>query len=69
MSEQLSDGQTCTDCQHFVKCKWLLRRQGLETECDWSPSRFVPVPTPDDPQAWADWNAEQMAKCLGSDEA
>jgi hypothetical protein len=31
---------TCAECSHFERCKWLLSRQGDETECDWSPSRF-----------------------------
>jgi hypothetical protein len=25
-------------------CEWLINREGSETVCDWSPSKFVEVP-------------------------
>lgn len=41
----LPDGQTCSDCGHIARCRWLIDRRGHETECDWSPSRFAwPIP-------------------------
>lgn len=40
----LPKGKTCNDCIHMVsRCSWLLSREGTEIECDWSPSRFVPI--------------------------
>jgi hypothetical protein len=33
--------RTCADCTSFSHCQWLLQRKGNETECDWSPSRFL----------------------------
>lgn len=35
----------CKDCLHFERCKWLIGINGNETECDWNPSRFIPILT------------------------
>lgn len=39
----MSTSTLCRDCIHLPRCRWLLQRTGEETECDWSPSRFVAV--------------------------
>jgi len=31
----------CRDCKNFGRCHWLISRNGLEGECDWSPSEYV----------------------------
>lgn len=37
-------GNTCGECGHFQRCKWLLSRSPEETGCDWWPRRFqLPV--------------------------
>lgn len=36
----LPPGKTCADCNHYTRCSRLLSREGLETSCDWAPSRF-----------------------------
>lgn len=42
---KLPVGKACRDCRHFVRtCEWLISATGAETECDWSPSRFSPLP-------------------------
>ncbi len=41
---RLPEGKTCNDCGYFKRtCQWLLSREGNEKDCDWSPSRFVPL--------------------------
>jgi hypothetical protein len=30
----------CSDCLNLHQCRWLLKRTGKETSCDWEPSRF-----------------------------
>ena len=37
-------GKTCKDCIHFKRCEWLIGLKGNETNCDWSPSKFYPMP-------------------------
>lgn len=43
----LPKGKTYNDCRHIGKCKWFVGREGHETECDWSPSRFSPKTKPE----------------------
>lgn len=39
---QLPEGKTCADCHHFLRfCKSFFGCKPTNTECDWSPSRFV----------------------------
>ncbi len=40
---RLPNGKTCANCVWWKRtCEWLLsHRRGTETECDWSPSRFI----------------------------
>lgn len=33
--------KTCGDCAFFKRCSWLIGAKGKETQCDWSPSRFM----------------------------
>lgn len=40
------EGKTCADCVHFKRCAWLLSYTGAETQCDWTPSKFKPKPSP-----------------------
>jgi hypothetical protein len=37
----LPPSRTCSDCQHFPKCQWLIDCQPGNTECDWIPNKFV----------------------------
>lgn len=39
--ERYPQETTCSNCRYFQRCKWLLNRQGTETQCDWTPSRFA----------------------------
>jgi len=41
--DETSETTTCAGCQHFERCKWLIARTGEETECDWTPSRYLPA--------------------------
>lgn len=37
-----SGDKTCSDCVHFDRCKSLMNYMtGDETECDWTPSKFL----------------------------
>lgn len=45
---RLPVGKTCADCRHFKHCAWLIGCEPTNTNCDWSPSRFVePDGTPE----------------------
>ena len=36
----------CIDCAWFTTCQWLIQRTPIDTECDWSPSRWHAKVTP-----------------------
>jgi hypothetical protein len=42
--EPLPPGRTCSDCIRLSACWVTLHLDGTETECHWSPSRFVEAP-------------------------
>lgn len=31
----------CNNCTHLIRCKLLLQVTGEETDCDWTPSKFM----------------------------
>jgi hypothetical protein len=37
----LPEGMRCGDCLHFKRCVALFQCPAANTECDWSPSRFI----------------------------
>lgn len=40
---RLPSGMTCGDCRQHARCRALFGCSALNTSCDFSPSRFVPV--------------------------
>ncbi len=42
----LPPGLTCGDCKHMARCRWLISAKPEDEVCDWSPSRFSPIPQP-----------------------
>lgn len=44
---RLAVGKTCGDCVHIRRCKLIFGHVEDDTYCDWSPSRFIPIPTPE----------------------
>lgn len=47
----LPPGRTCAACAHLVRCAWFMGRDGCETSCDWTPSRFRLAVLEDDGEA------------------
>ena len=41
MNSKLPKGKHCSDCVHASRCAWLIGIKGIETYCDWIPSKFV----------------------------
>jgi DnaJ-class molecular chaperone len=45
---QLPEGKTCADCANWSVCDFLISCIENNTECDFSPSRFVEIGKPED---------------------
>lgn len=41
----LPEGKTCGDCVHCRRCTLMFGHIPEDQSCDWSPSRFRPIPT------------------------
>jgi len=42
---RLPKGSSCGNCYHIRRCKTMFGHTEMDTYCDWSPSRFIPVKT------------------------
>ena len=48
----LPRGKTCKDCVRFQRGEWLISLKGNETNCDWSPSKFIDIKTVEVQENW-----------------